>query len=353
MKRNTLLRKSLPLALCASLLLTAASAADALIAPNPNASETTETVETAETTAEPVTMRVWGTLTKLEDGGLRLQNSGEMDGVINDIILRGESILYLDAVTGDPITEDDLREGEMVYAYVLPQLAESDPPQGTAVIVLANIPADFGVPSYYEITDTMMISTLMTEGNAVNLTLSTDQGIPLTFSLTDKLDEEGNREYILQDEVTLFRYQSDEALSVTDLVPGTRVLVWLNQEGEISKVMAFPYDYAGYLTVLDNGIVQLNGQTLESSALTDGEEPLLPLRAVCEALGLTVGWDNASDTITITEGDTVLFTYTVGEATAAVNGEDVALSTPSTTYEGRTFLAVSDVAELLDLYLAG
>ena len=334
--------------LCSSLLLTGALAAQPLISPAPTSGE--ETGGTAQT-ADPVTLRVWGTLTKLEDGSLRLQNSGEMDGVINDIILRGESILYLDAVTGDPITEDDLREGEMVYAYVLPQLAESDPPQGTAVIVLAHIPADFGVPSYYEITNTMMISTLMIEGNAINLTLSTDQGIPLSFALTDKLDEEGNREYILKDEITLFRYQSDEALSVTDLVPGTRILVWLDQQGEISKVMAFPYDYAGYLTVLDNGSVLLNGTALDTAALTGDGEALLPLRCVCEALGLTVRWDSEARAAQVETADgTVLFTYAMDTGALEAGGEALTLSVPARNQDGSLYFAQSDLAGLLDLY---
>lgn len=341
MKLTKLLSKFLPLALCAALLATAALAGS----PSEKAQD--------PDSAAPVTTRVWGTLSKLEDGGLRLQNSGEMDGVINDIILRGESILFLDAVTGDPLTADDLKEGEMVYAYVLPQLDESEPPQATAVIVLANIPADFGVPAYYEITDSIMISTLMTQGNAVNLTLSTDQGIPLTFSLTDKLDEADNLEYILQDEVTLFRYQSDEALPVTDLVPGTRVLVWLDQKGEISKIMAFPYAYTGYLSVSEDGVILVNDHMLESSAIASDEGQLLPLRAVCEALGLTVGWDSEARTAQVkTTGGASLFSYAIDTGALEAGSEALTLSVPAQNQDGSLYFAQSDLVGLLDLYEA-
>ena len=46
--------------------------------------------ETAKTNAAPV--RVWGTVTRQEDGGLLVENSNESDPY-HQVVLRGESIL--------------------------------------------------------------------------------------------------------------------------------------------------------------------------------------------------------------------------------------------------------------------
>lgn len=347
-------KRLFPVTLCAALLISVASAAaPSLIASNPNTdTDASETTGGQENTAQPISVRVWGTLTKLEDGGLQLKNSGEMDGVINEIILHGENIIFLDAVSGAPITLDDLSDGEMVYAYVSPVMTRSEPPQATAYVVIGNIPADFGIPAYYEITDRTMISTLMTENNLISATLSTDQGVDLTFNLTDQLDEEGNRQYILKNEVTIQSYPDNTEVSVNDLTPGTRILVWTDTSGNLSKVLVFPSIYSGYLKSSEDGTVLVNDQALESKAISNSEgQFFLPIRAVCEALGYTVTWDNAAKAMTVSEGDTVLFSYVAGADAAQVNGQDLTLSAASLAQEGSTYLPAVDLARLLDLYL--
>lgn len=46
----------------------------------------------------------------------------------------------------------ELKDGETVYAWMGPVMTLSLPPQATAILILANIPADYGVPQYYEIS---------------------------------------------------------------------------------------------------------------------------------------------------------------------------------------------------------
>lgn len=343
-----------PVTLCAALLISAASAAGpSLIAPNPNAdTDSSETTGGQENAAQPISVRVWGTLTKLENGSLHLKNSGEMDGVIHEIILHGDHTIFLDAVSGAPITLDDLSDGEMVYAYVSPVMTKSEPPQAAAYVVIGNIPADFGIPAYYEITDRTMISTLMVQNNLIRATLSTDQGIDLTFNLTDQLDEEGNRQYILKDDITVQSYPDNAEISVTDLTPGTRVLVWTDASGALSKVLVFPTTYSAYLKSFEDGTVLVNDQALESKAIFNSEgQPFLPIRALCEALGYTVTWDNAAKAMTVSRGDAVLFSYTAGADTAQVQEQELTLSAASLAQAGSTYLPSADLARLLDLYL--
>lgn len=59
--------------------------------------------------------------------------------------------MCLDAVTGEPMELSDLKDGETVTPGG-PVMTLSLPPQATAILILANIPADYGVPQYYEIS---------------------------------------------------------------------------------------------------------------------------------------------------------------------------------------------------------
>ena len=91
-------------------------------------------------------IRVYGTAQKLTDGRLHLTNSSTDS--INDIVVTTQNSLILDAVSGMPVSYEDIQEGSFVYAYVGPAMALSLPPIANADIVLVNIPADYKVPSY-------------------------------------------------------------------------------------------------------------------------------------------------------------------------------------------------------------
>lgn len=338
----------LTLMACAALVTTAVAAAG------------TETQGDAPPAPIPATTRVWGTLTKQEGGSVRLQNSGEMDGVLNDVILHiHEDTLILNAVDGTSMTLADLREGEMVYAYAGNAMTRSMPPQAAAVVILGSIPADFAAPTYYEVTDFSMMSTMMVENNMITATVRTDRGEMLRFSLTDKLDKAGLRQYILKDDVTFRAYGSESDASVTDLTPGTRILVWNDMEGKPSEILVFPYGYLGYAEVTENGVISLNGKPLDAPAILENGVQYIPIRAVCEALGLTVAWDGAAKTITVTHSgdagtpdaeDAVVFTYTAEAGTALAGGKEIPLTAPSVSVGRTAHLPAADLGRMLDLY---
>ena len=200
---------------------------------------------TAGTSKYQAPVCVWGTLTKQADGGLLIQNDSE-GAAYPEIILHGESILFLDAVTGEEISQDSISDGSTVYAYVGPAMTMSLPPQATAHLILANIPEDFGVPQYVQIssvTPQVMIAIYPTP--ALTWTEFTTTGGD-TLKITD--------------EATLSRFQSEDAIQLEDLVPGTRILVWSNSEGTPERVMVFDYTYRGYVTCDDADVVSVSGQ---------------------------------------------------------------------------------------------
>jgi len=71
---------------------------------------------------------------------------------------------------------------------------------------------------------------------------------------------------------------------------------------------------------------------------------LVPLRAIFEALGAEVNWNEATQTITATK-DTTTVVLTIGSTTATVSGRSVTLDVPPQVINGRTLVPLRFVAE--------
>ena len=74
--------------------------------------------------------------------------------------------------------------------------------------------------------------------------------------------------------------------------------------------------------------------TLDTPAYINAENYTeLPLRAVSEAFGATVGWDDPSNTVTIMMGQRIV-SMTIGSKTMYINGTPVQMNTaPEITNE--------------------
>jgi len=134
-----------------------------------------------------------------------------------------------------------------------------------ASLIVGNIPADYAVPQYYEITS----STVTEESAVLHVAGSNDTiTVPASAKLTP---------YLTKNIVTL-----------ADLRPGARILVWSDSKGTPEKVLVFAYGYRGYISVAEDGVVSVNGQSTTQKAKTTADgDTLLPIRAVAEALGMS------------------------------------------------------------------
>lgn len=312
----------LSLVLCATLLCIPAMAAEA------NAPHLTPT-------AGPI--RVWGTLTQLSDGGLLVRNSNQDDS-LNEVILHGESILCLDAVTGEPMSTDDLKDGETIYAWVGPVMTMSLPPQATAILIVANIPADFSAPQYHEIravTPQAMIAIYPPPALTWTEVTTTDDKI---LKITDAAQLE--------------RYGSDDPVRLEDLVPGTRILTWTGTDGDISKVLVFPYTYSSYITCGEDGLLTVGTQVLSEKAKLVGDETMLPLRAVAESVGMTVYWDAKTGANVARSDGSIICSVDPGTGSVCC-GDGSTISAASTLEDGTTYLSAGTLIQLLNLYVAG
>ena len=89
--------------------------------------------------------------------------------------------------------------------------------------------------------------------------------------------------------------------------------------------------------------------TLDTPAYINAENYTeLPLRAVSEAFGATVGWDDASRTVTVMMGQRIV-SMTIGSKTMYINGTPVQMNTAPEITNERTFVPVRDLANALGI----
>ncbi len=74
---------------------------------------------------------------------------------------------------------------------------------------------------------------------------------------------------------------------------------------------------------------------------------MVPLRAIFEALGATVEWDDATKTVKSTRGD-VTVELTIGKSEIVKNGEAKALDVPAQIVESRTLVPVRAISEAFE-----
>jgi len=103
------------------------------------------------------------------------------------------------------------------------------------------------------------------------------------------------------------------------------------------------------VTVSEYVNVTVNGQPLQSDVKPfvnmDGRT-MLPVRAIAEALGAQVQWDEATQTATLTLGAKTV-KVTIGQNSILVDGQPVGMDTAAAIKDGRTLLPVRSVGEAL------
>jgi len=92
--------------------------------------------------------------------------------------------------------------------------------------------------------------------------------------------------------------------------------------------------------------VYVNGTRLQVATASASNTTLVPLRAIFQALGATVNWDGATQTVTAAKGQTSV-KLQIGSQTAYVNGRVVTLQVPGRIIQGNTMVPLRFVSEAL------
>ena len=281
-----------------------------------------------------------GTVAHQKDGGLLMSTStGEPT---EDYILWTEGVAILDAVSGEPVDAKSIKDGSTVYAWLGAQTAMtmSLPPQVTPELLLVNIPADYKVPQYDVIVRADGLTSVEGKRSGMSVTLS------------------DGTVYQVWEDAQVKPYLTRNRVTYQDLLPGTRVLVWADDKGQASKIIVFPYEYKGSVSLDGYGRLYVSGvAVVEPSALRRpyGDERLyVPIRAVAEAAGYDVSWDKEFG-VTVKDGGEIVFQICPdtdlahGPATA----DRQSLSGPCLIANGITYLEAGDLAHLLGMFYGG
>lgn len=99
----------------------------------------------------------------------------------------------------------------------------------------------------------------------------------------------------------------------------------------------------------NNISVYIDGTKIEfdvNPILVDGRT-LVPMRAIFEAMGADVLWDNNTSTVTATKSDTII-NLSIGSNVVFKNGTPIAIDVPAQLVNGRTLVPVRAVSESFD-----
>ncbi|MBR5539491.1 MAG: metallophosphoesterase [Clostridia bacterium] len=99
---------------------------------------------------------------------------------------------------------------------------------------------------------------------------------------------------------------------------------------------------------IDSNVAYVDGNaaTLDAAPIIRNDRTMLPVRFVAENLGATVGWDAATQTVTV-KGELATIEIKIGSPFGKVNGENFVLDSPAFIENSRTYLPVRVVAEKL------
>ncbi len=94
--------------------------------------------------------------------------------------------------------------------------------------------------------------------------------------------------------------------------------------------------------------VYVNGHKLifDDPPVIQNDRTLVPLRAIFEAMGVPVYWDDNSNTV-IAIKDDVKIKLTIGSATPTINGKQYRIDAPPRIINGRTFVPLRFISDAL------
>ena len=167
---------------------------------DPSAASPEDSTAAVENTVSS-SIRVYGTVTQIENGQILLENDEEGAAYPQVLLNLTEDTLILSGEDCSQKTLSDIAVGDTLYADISPAMTRSLPPMANAFTVFCEIPEDSAVPTYAQITD---IST----DDDGTLRITTDQELIL----------------IPGEDTSVLSLDGGETLAASDLAVGDTIL---------------------------------------------------------------------------------------------------------------------------------
>lgn len=227
--------------------------------------------------------------------------------------------------------------------------------QSTPVVEVENLPYDIiidlekpTVISEVNLTNDLYIGS--TCGSYFKVFGSNDQNnwTLISDQTGEDYDDPAFRVGVVEDK-TPYRYVKVTVTAVKNLQNGGASALWGGKPLEVAiygKPEGFVEEHYEFT---DDILVGYDRHNIDFEPY--GQKPvivegrtLVPLRAIFEAMGAEVSWDDATSTVTATRGDTTV-SLTVGSDTLYVNGEVKTLDVPAQIINDRTLVPARAIAE--------
>ncbi|MZP29231.1 DUF4163 domain-containing protein [Heliobacterium undosum] len=104
-----------------------------------------------------------------------------------------------------------------------------------------------------------------------------------------------------------------------------------------------------YASLLGIAIAGEGGQFAVSGHI-DNQGIFVPLRAISEKMQYTLGWDEATQTISVSKGEKVLHLQ-IGNHDVAVNDHEMVLDSPPKVIDGHTYVPLRFIAENMGVHV--
>ncbi len=179
-------------------------------APGTSAEETT-----GETVDLDIPLKIFGLIHSVDGSEIVVDNQSENSAQGDMILMVDENNTFVLDTDGMPVDLADIQEGNF-EAYLGPAMTMSLPPQAFPYVVIVNIPEDAAVPQY------MVAAGAAEEKDGKTILTATD-----------------GTEYEIASDAQVFPYLTKNIVKLTDVVEGSKCLVWQNADGVVEKVMVF------------------------------------------------------------------------------------------------------------------
>lgn len=140
---------------------------------------------------------------------------------------------------------------------------------------------------------------------------------------------------------------SDEyepAPTMTPVGPGKNYELNTADMTKLDGGVALLLDYAN--AYANNTLTKVDPENEAVVPFTENDRTLVPLRFISESVGAEVGWDEETQTATVT-GEGKNITLTLGQSEMYVDGQAVALDAAAASYNDRTMLPLRALVEAL------
>ena len=160
------------------------------------------------------TVRIFGPVTHSGDDLVIDNQSGE--SMTGDIVLHiSDTTLILDGENAFPMDAADISDGETIYAYIGPAMTMSLPPQTTAELIFAAIPADMKVPDY------VTVSSMEEDGDGYKLT-AVDGSV-----------------FTIPADCSIIPYLTRQMVTLEELAEGRKCIIWSDDSNTAERIVLF------------------------------------------------------------------------------------------------------------------